>query len=171
MKVEIINGHRVRGGLQGNAVRYACWLLKQHGEISVTKFREMVTSYSNISYQSSNWLTSPDQSSSYPTGKLWQRVRDENDRRKYNVRLLPAAEALVGTHMLPEEFVKFDVDAKLTKRGVAHGDLVFIETNNAAKTGILLGQSNSSKSYVEVLIDGIICRCKISSIKKIKESA
>jgi len=182
MKAEFVNGCKLRKGLQGNATRYGCYLLSVNPGMPVTKFKEAVCAFSDISVTNASWLTKEDPADPrLPTGKLWTRAN--NGARGY-LTLHPNAAALIGTHVTPEEFCQTEKLEAMSGRGLIEGSLVtwtsyhHVPYSNTPltpvkKTGMLVNTKCRGRKTVDILCNGMIERVVISSLENInfKEEA
>ena len=175
MKGETINGFRMRKGLQGNAVRYACHLLSENPDMPVTKFVNAVAEFADISPGNSGWLTKEGGDHRFPTGKLWTRRREGN--RGY-INLMPEALPLVGTHVTADEFKEQERKQALDSRGLEVGSLVTWSVTSypngwdrdpvyTERTGILVSLSTRGRKTVEVMHNGKVERMAICSLNNV----
>ena len=175
MKGEFINGFRMRKGLQGNAVRYACYLLSENPDMPVSRFVEAVATFADISPGNSGWLTKESSESKFPTGKLWTRRRE--GIRGY-VTLMPEAMPLVGTHVTADEFKEQERKQALESRGLEVGSLVSWNISSypggwgrdpvyTERTGIVVSLSTRGRKTVEVMHNGRVERMAINSLSNV----
>ena len=176
MKGELINGFRMRKGLQGNAIRYACYLLSENPGMPVTKFVDAVAQFGDISPGNSGWLAREINDSRHPTGKLWSR---ENRGNRGYLTLMPEGRALVGTHITAAEFKERERLESMESRGLEVGSLVSWnvtsypggwgrEPVHTERTGILVSTSSRGRKTVDVMYEGKVERMAINSLINVK---
>ena len=175
MKGEFINGFRMRKGLQGNAVRYACYLLRQNPRMPVTRFRAEVCKFADISDSNSGWLTKEVPGDSrFPTGKLWS--REQQGARAF-LTLMPEAMPLVGTHLSAENFKLKEREDAMAARSLEVGSLVSWTRKEYSSskwngkavhyTGVLVNTKCRGRNTVEILCNGKIEQVSISSLNNV----